>query len=533
MAAEDNDLHSVVRSQLGRTPRGSWRVAAVCPFGLPAVIETPPYLDDGAPFPTLFYLTCPSAVEEVSRVEAAGGVERLRRRLRDAPLLAASLDEVDRRCRERRHELAGAVPNVARVDDGAVLNRGVGGPAGADEATCLHAYTATLIAARAGVLGDPPGGDPPADETLRDLDGLLSNAGPLWCSDARCVALLPGSPSPRAAIDVGTNSVRLLVGVLGGAAGVRTLVRRARVTRLGAGFERTGPLDPEAVRRTAEAVADFVKEARGLRVETIDLVGTSASRDAADGPEFIASLGRELGVRTRVASGPEEAMLSYRGATLDLPGEDAVVIDVGGGSTELVRAVGRRGACDSPALLRTGARADTVAGGPPAVDAVSLDLGCVRGTAAWFRSDPPSTEERVAARRVAREAFEPFAGRFGAFLSATASERAAPSRTHARLVGVAGTITTLACLILELGSYDSDAIHLQRFSRTELVRQVDRLAALDPDERAALPCMQPGRAGVIVAGGEVLLGAMEALGWTEVTVSERDNLDGILLETEW
>ncbi|MBU2600594.1 MAG: DUF501 domain-containing protein [Actinobacteria bacterium] len=526
MAAEDNDHRSVLGGQLGRIPRGTWRVVAVCPFGLPAVIETAPYLDDDAPFPTLFYLTCPSAVEEVSRAEAASGVERFRRRLRDDPVLAASLDEVDQRCRERRHELAVGVPNVARVDNGAVLDRGVGGPVGGEKATCLHAYAATLVAARAGALGH----DPPADGTLRDLDGLLSNVGPLWCGDARCASFLPGSPTPRAAIDVGTNSVRLLVGVVGGTVCVRTLVRRARVTRLGAGFERTGPLDPDAARRTAEAVVGFVKEARQLGAEIIDLVGTSASRDASDGPEFIARLGRELGIRARVASGPEEALLSYRGATLDLPGEDTVVIDVGGGSTELVRGVERSGALGPPTVGRTTEETAASAHAAPAVDAVSLDLGCVRGTAAWFLSDPPTPEERVAARLAAREAFQPFADRFGAPRPLAPPEPGAASRTHARLVGVAGTITTLACLILELGSYDPAVIHLRGFSRSELARQVDRLAALDPEERAALPCIQPGRAGVIVAGGEVLLGAMEALGWTEVTVSERDMLDGILLE---
>jgi len=522
---EDSDLRLAVCGQVGRAPRGEWHVVAVCPYGLPAVVETAPYLDDGAPFPTLYYLTCPSAVEKVSRAEAARGVEHLRRRLHDDPSFSTSLRELDRRCRERRRELADETPDAARIDRGAVLDRGVGGPAGVEVATCLHAYTAALIAARAGVLGEAFAGD-----ALGELDGLLTTGGSLWCTDARCTSLLPGPPRIKAAIDVGTNSVRLLVGATGSGTGLRTLARRARVTRLGAGFERTGPLDPEAARRTAEAVSDFVKEARQLGAEVIDLVGTSASRDASDGPEFVAGLGAELGIRARVASGPEEAELSYRGATLDLPEQDIVVIDVGGGSTELVRGIAQAG--DSGPLV--GGRASDAAAAAahlaPAFDAVSLDLGCVRGTAAWFRDDPPTHQERYAARDAARAAFEPFAMDFGPSRPSADSESAGLPPTGSRLVGVAGTITTLACLILELASYDPVAIHLRRFSRSDLAKQVDRLAALGAEERAALPCMQTGRAGVIVAGGEVLLGAMEALGWTEVTVSERDILDGILLE---
>lgn len=499
----------VVAVQLGRTPRGSWSIAVSCPFGFPAVIETAPYLADGTPFPTLFYLTCPAAVDEIARREATGGVEAFRRSVLGDPRLGRAFAELDLLQRGRRRALARAVEGgepVPPADDGGVFERGIGGPEGAARATCLHAYTATLLAAVTGALG---GRVYPAMRA--EWTGLLGDVGRLWCHDARCAGFLPGGWERRAAVDVGTNSVRSLVAGVGESGDVLPLARRALITQLGAGLARGDSLDPGARRRTGEAVAVLVAEAKALGARTIQLVGTSAARDAADGPAFIAELGRELSLTARVATGPEEAALSFLGATRDLDG-DPVVMDIGGGSTELVRG-GRAGADRSE------------------VEAVSLDLGCVRGTAAWFAGDPPSREERRAARRLCVEAFRPLAGRFGpggaGRLEATAGTAAGHS--GARLVGVAGTITTLACIALSLPEYDPDAIHLRTFGRGDLEEVIDRLAAMGPEERAALPCMQQGRAGVIVAGGEILLGAMGSLGWIEITVSERDILDGILL----
>lgn len=529
-------LGSQLAAQLGRPPRGRWQVVTYCPFDFPAVIETAPYLDDGTPFPTLFYLTCPSAVERITKLEASGGVEAFRRTVAADPESAAALDALDDLYRRRRHELAA----VIGVDGGKVLERGIGGPDGPLRASCLHAYAAALLAATesggAGAGAAPPGAaerlDPllssGAEEFLRASGAgapdlalapdpspvwrrLLSDMGPLWCDDARCAGKADSEAVRRAAIDVGTNSVRLLVAVVQGDRQVHTLVRRAEITQLGSGLKPGGRFDPDARQRTAAAVSRFAEEARGLGVERIRLVGTSAARDAEDGREFIQSLGEQLQVDARVASGSEEAVLSYIGATLDLDA-DAVVIDIGGGSTEAVSAAEPVRAAE--AAGPAGEAEERVLS--PAVDAVSFSIGCVRGTEEWFTADPPTSAERATARRTAREAFAPLAERFG---------------TRAGLlVGVAGTITTLACLALGLESYDSDAIHLRVFTRGEMEVQVDALAALNPEVRAALPCMQEGRARVIVAGGEILLGAMEALGWEHITVSEHDMLDAIVLE---
>lgn len=479
---------AVVEAQIGRPPRGLVGVAVTCPFGFPAVIETSPYLEDGEPFPTLLYLTCPSAVDVVSREEAAGGVASLRQELRDSPERRVALLELETRYRRRRSQLA----TLTRIDGGAVLEAGIGGPP-LDDASCLHAYTAALLAATRGRFGSE--GTPPA-AIAQQWHDQLAGLGPLWCSDRSCAAIVPRGRR-RAAIDVGTNSVRLLVADLV-AGRPRTVVRRARVTRLGEGLGTSRWFSPGARQRTAALVAEFVTEARQTGAETIALVGTSACREAVDGAEFVGGLGREHALAARVVSGQEEARLGFLGATLDITG-DVVLLDVGGGSTELVR--------------------NCVEGG---LAAVSVDAGCVRGTERWFTSDPPARKERESARAAVQALFAPLADAFGP--DAPAAEPGA-----AVLVGVAGTVTTFACLSLGLAVYDPDAIHLSTLDRMRLAGEVERLATMRASDRAALACMQPGRGDVIVAGGEILLAAMETLGWERLIVSERDILDGIVM----
>ncbi len=508
----------VVAGQIGRPPRGLVGVAVTCPYGFPAVIETSPYLEDGTPFPTLLYLVCPSAVDVVGGVESRGGVAAFRERVRAEPRLSRALEELATSYRARRSELANARteanagPGGSLSDCGAVMGAGIGGPDDPERATCLHAYVAALLAATEGWFGHPRAspvmddappvyGDIAGDGDAAPMSGgdlqsqwadLLAGFGDLWCGDRRCAAFAPAGRR-RAAIDLGTNSVRLLVAQMEHGR-PQTLLREARVTRLGEGLRESGDLLPEARRRTATAVADYVAEARRAGSEAISLVGTSACREAADGRAFVAALGREHGLLARVVSGETEALLSFTGATLDLDG-DIVLLDLGGGSTELVR------------RLSDG----TVAG-------TSLDVGCVRATARWFTDDPPPPEERAAVRAEAALLGRAVADRFGA-----------DALGGARLVGVAGTVTTLACLVLGLEDYDSDAIHLRELTCGQLEEQVERLALMSPAERRHSGCMQAGREGVIVAGGDILLALMEALGWERLTVSERDILDGILV----
>ncbi|WP_437735942.1 Ppx/GppA phosphatase family protein [Sorangium sp. So ce1335] len=285
-----------------------------------------------------------------------------------------------------------------------------------------------------------------------------------------------------AAIDIGTNSVLLLIAERRGGELVAR-VERATITRLGQGVDATRALAPEAVERTLACLARYGEEIMSLGVERVDAVGTSAMRDAAGGEAFIARARDLLGVAPRVISGPEEAELTYAGALtgLQLPARGPrIVFDVGGGSTEII--VG-------------------AAGG--AVDrAVSLDVGSVRLTERHIRSDPPVEAEIEAVRADAR--------------AALATVPAGPLSGAPTLVGVAGTVTTLAALARDVVPYDGARVHGARVSGAEVVAITARLASLPLAARKQLPALDPARADVIVAGSmlieEILAWASRAAG---------------------
>ncbi len=353
-------IQGLVEAQLGRPPRGLRSVVVWCPFGFPAVIETAPYLPDGTPFPTLLYLTCPSAVAAVSRQEGDDGVRRLRERLTREPATAQALELLEELYRDRRHDVAGEGPFV---DGGASLSSGIGGVASVDRSSCLHALSAALLAA---VTGWPGllARVPPTTATLEAWESVLSEAGGLWCEDTACrafVAAAPGSaaspkpggrPGRVAAVDVGTMSCRLLVADVSEGR-PQAVLRKVTITRLGESLDALGRLLPAARARTAAEVREAIGQARALGAATITIMGTSAVRDAVDGPAFLHELGHAVGVASVVASGELEARLTYAGATLDIPG-DPILLDIGGGSTELVRRArdGRSDRGQSAARLR-------------------------------------------------------------------------------------------------------------------------------------------------------------------------------------
>ena len=420
---------------------------------------------------------------------------------RDDEHLRGVLRDITRLYQERRAVLAHDGTETVRLDPR--LDAGIGGPEGPETASCLHAYAAAFLAVTSGwfapgrlarPLSDGPGivAPNPDEESLSVRAGqawtrFLPPVEKAWCGDNRCARW--GAAQRRAAIDVGTISVRLLVADV--AAGrLEPLVRVAEVTRLGEDLRPGGRLTEAARRRTAETVARYVKEARRHGADQIVLAGTSAAREAADGEGFILSLGHENGVTAVVLSGVAEAELAYAGASLDIEG-DAIVIDVGGGSTEVIRGLGNG-----------------------AVDAVSLELGASRATECRISTDPPTFAEVASICEEAGRAFLGVRHRFGA---------------GPRLVGVAGTITTLACLDADLEKYDADALHLRSLSVASVRKLAARLSAMTTEERAALRCVQAGRAPVIVAGAIIVQAAMETLGYDELTVSERDLLDGLVL----
>jgi exopolyphosphatase/guanosine-5'-triphosphate,3'-diphosphate pyrophosphatase len=297
-----------------------------------------------------------------------------------------------------------------------------------------------------------------------------------------------------AGIDCGTNSIRLLVADVHPDTGeLIELDRRMTIVRLGQGVDKTGRLAPEALERTFAACRAYAAVIKELGAEKLRFVATSASRDAENRDEFVAGVLDILGVEPEVISGDQEAEFSFTGATLELHGDERyLVVDIGGGSTEFV--VGNRH-----------------------VEAArSVDIGCVRLTERHVRSDPPAAAEVEAIRADIRAALD-------------LAERTVPIAEADTLVGLAGSVTTVAAIALDLEEYDSEKIHRSRISYDRVAEVVGRLLGSTHDERAAIPVMHPGRVDVIIAGALVLLEIMERTGAREVVVSEHDILDGIAL----
>lgn len=297
-----------------------------------------------------------------------------------------------------------------------------------------------------------------------------------------------------AAIDIGTNTVLLLVLEADGA-GARALVERATITRLGEGVDRAHALAPEASARTLACLAGYAEELRRAGAERLDVVGTSALRDARGGEAFLKEAERLLGARPRVIAGEEEARLTFAGATSGLELDGALLVfDIGGGSTELV----------------SGARAG---GRARVASAVSLDVGSVRLFERHVASDPPSASELGRVRADVR--------------AALASAPRPPAGVT--VVGVAGTVTTLAAVELGLAEYDPSRVHGAVLTRGAVSALTARLGGMSLSERRGTPGLEPGRADVIVVGATLV---EELLAWASaprLVVSDRGVRWGLAL----
>jgi exopolyphosphatase/guanosine-5'-triphosphate,3'-diphosphate pyrophosphatase len=300
-----------------------------------------------------------------------------------------------------------------------------------------------------------------------------------------------------AAVDCGTNSIRLLVAdVDPGTGELVDLDRRMIIVRLGQGVDRTGRLAAEALERTFAACREYAGVIKEHGAEKVLFVATSATRDAENRDEFVSGVKEILGVEPEVITGDQEAAFSFTGATKELPGSDScLVVDIGGGSTEFVVGDDRVRA------------------------ARSVDIGCVRLTERHLTkegvvSDPPTPGQIAAIRADITAALD-------------LAEETVPLREPRTLVGLAGTVTTLAGVALGLSAYDPAAIHRSRMSYEQVRDITARLVTATHDERAAIPVMHPGRVDVIAAGALILLAVMERTGAREVVVSEHDILDGI------
>ena len=293
-----------------------------------------------------------------------------------------------------------------------------------------------------------------------------------------------------AAIDCGTNSIRLLIADVSGGR-LTDVARRLELVRLGEGVDRTGRLAPEAIERTRLALLGYAAEIAELGIERVRMVATSASRDASNAGDFRGMVRSVLGVDPEVISGDEEARLSFTGAVNGLTATGPyLMVDIGGGSTEFVT-------------------------GTSTVDAaISMDIGCVRMTERHLRSDPPAAGEIAAAEKDIAAAVD----------TALAAVRGRDARTF---VGLAGSVTTVAALALGLPEYDASRIHHARIALADVRRVTGDLLAATVAERRKLPVMHPGRADVIGAGALILRIIMERSGMDSVVASEHDILDGI------
>jgi exopolyphosphatase/guanosine-5'-triphosphate,3'-diphosphate pyrophosphatase len=296
-----------------------------------------------------------------------------------------------------------------------------------------------------------------------------------------------------AAIDVGTNSTRLLVAEAIGQ-GFRPLDRRMTITRLGEGVDRTRALSDEALQRTFSTIAEYAAICGEYGVERLKVTGTSAVRDARNRQTFFEGVRRLTGWEPEVLTGGLEARATFAGVVSDLPGgEPIVVVDIGGGSTELI--VGRG----------------------EAERLVSLDIGCVRLFEKHLASDPPGREELDALREEVTEALRVVRG-----------ELDVPRGS--RLVGVAGTVTQLATLKAGVPVYDPEITHHAVLTHGDVRLLAKRLESLPFEKRKRVRGLDPGRVDVIVAGAEILLAVMDIFDLPEITVSEKDILDGLVLE---
>ncbi|MFE5207612.1 exopolyphosphatase [Streptomyces sp. NPDC056600] len=304
-----------------------------------------------------------------------------------------------------------------------------------------------------------------------------------------------------AAVDCGTNSIRLLVADADPATGELTdLDRRMTIVRLGQGVDRTGRLAPEALERTFAACREYAAVIEEHGAERIRFVATSASRDAENRDEFVAGVLAILGVEPEVITGEQEAEFSFTGATRELAGrtdlaKPFLVVDIGGGSTEFVVGDDRVRA------------------------ARSVDVGCVRMTERHLVEDgtvvDPATDERIAAIRADVEA------------ALDLAEETVPLREARTLVGLAGSVTSVSAIAQDLPEYDSAAIHHSRVPYERVREITGRLLGSTHAERSRIPSLHPGRVDVIGSGALVLQAIMERIGAEEVVVSEHDILDGI------
>lgn len=447
---------------LGRSPQGDFEVVVRNASGDPVVVRNSPLLYDGTPMPTSYWLVGATETHSVGRLEARGGVNQAEAEI-DADLLA----EAHLRYAAERDA------NIPPMHSGPRPHGGVGGTR--IGVKCLHAHYAWWL-----VGGDDPVGAWVADKLATDITKYIVTSH------------IQQPTKPVAAIDIGTNSTNLLIVAIDG----HELAREVHVTRLGEGIATTNQLSDDAMQRTLRRLGEYRSLINELGVGSLRVVATEACRRASNLATFFEAVHAIIGVTPELISGSDEGRLTYHGALggFDPNGEDTIVIDIGGGSTEIIfGAVGL----------------DHV---------VSIPIGAVVITEKELLHDPPRPEELTNAIGLATDFVEDVIRQRPEVRSAT------------RIIGVGGTIVTVAAVELGLRSFDPTRLHGMSLTRVA-VEDVFRTLATEPlADRRHNPGLPIQRADVIVGGCCVLVAIMRKLHLDSITVSTRNILDGIATE---
>ncbi len=511
----------IVKRQLGRFPRGMVAVGARCVCGRPLAVITRPCLEDGTPFPTTCYLTSPEAVKAASHLEAQGFMKECNDLLNNNEDVAKKYNQAHKAYLEFRKELA----NRLNDSEEHIKNMSAGGmPV---RVKCLHALLAQSLVMGKGVN---PIGDMVLNKISSEFSPDVCKCTTPWGDDdysqveneKYCNPGLKNDdlkvPSGKsvcvAAIDCGTNSIRLKIAKVD-ANGMKDVVpRMLRVVRLGQGIDETHMFASDALERVKDAAKEFAKVLSEHKVDAIRFVATSATRDALNRDVFEQMMFEELGVHPEVISGTEEAALSFLGATSVVSRKDLqapyLVIDLGGGSTELVLG------------------GDGVNLAEDKVDsAYSMNIGSVRMTERHLHTDPPTEEEiSCAVKDIDKNIDE-----------ALKHVNAGKART---IIGVSGTVTTMAALAIGLKHYDHKAVDGVKIALDQAYTVNDRFLHMTRERRRTYATIHPGRVDVVGGGAVVLSRVLERLakaayqdhgGVLETFVaSEHGLLDGITLD---
>ena len=449
---------------LGRIPQGQFEIVVRTKSGDPVVLRNAPFLDDGTPMPTRYWLLGEHETVIVGRLEASGGVNQA-----EADIGPIALEETHNRYAAERD---------AAIDPTHTGPRPFGGVGGTRIGVkCLHAHFGWWLA-----VGDDPVGQWVAEklDVSRD-DYVVVNS----------VRSRPVFTSPVAAIDIGTNSTNLLIVDPHG----NEIVREVNVTRLGKGVAASGLLDDSAIAATVQQLAVYASLLKQHNVETFRVTTTEACRRASNANIFLDQAETVLGKRPEIISGVEEGQLAYRGALSKLDPHDGttIVLDIGGGSTEIM--IGK---------------------GNTLQHVSSFPVGAVVLTETELHRDPPKPEELTNAIGLVTDFMDDLVREQPQVLEAT------------RVVGVAGTIVTIAAVELGIARFDPVALHDMTLTREAAEDVFRTLATESLTDRKSNPGLPAERADVIVGGCCALVGIMRRLRIPSVTVSVHNLLDGVV-----